>query len=41
MPKEKNSLSKEEIFYSVPDLEVDREYRKEGGVTKETTGSTT
>ena len=41
MPKEKNSLSKEEIFYSAPDLEVGREYRKEEGVIKETPRSPT
>jgi hypothetical protein len=41
MPKENNSLSKEEIFYSAPHLEVGRKYRKEEGVIKETPGSLT
>jgi len=40
MSKEKNSLSREEIFYSGPDLEVGRKYRKEGSI-KETPGSPT
>jgi hypothetical protein len=34
MPKEKHSLPKEEIFYSAPELEVDREYSEEEGVLK-------
>jgi hypothetical protein len=30
----RNSLSKEEITYSAPELEVGREYREGGGVIK-------
>jgi hypothetical protein len=37
---QRNSLSKEEISYSAPELEVGREYREEG-VIKETPGSQT
>jgi hypothetical protein len=39
MSKEKYSLSKEEIFYSAPELDVGREHREEGEVLKETPGS--
>ena len=38
---QRNSLSKEEIFYNVPELEVGREYRQEEGIIKETPGSPT
>jgi hypothetical protein len=38
IPNEKNSLSKEEIFYRAPELEVGREYTKHEGVIKETPG---
>ena len=37
----RNSLSKEEISYSAPELEVGSEYREEEGVLKETPGSPT
>jgi hypothetical protein len=37
----RNSLSNEEISYSAPELEVDREYREEEGVIKETPASPT
>jgi len=37
----RNSLSKEEISYVAPELEVGTEYREEEGVIKETRGSPT
>jgi hypothetical protein len=37
----RNSLSKEEISYSAPELEIGREYREEEGFLKETPGSPT
>jgi hypothetical protein len=39
MIKEKHSLSKEEIFYSVPESEVGRGFSDEEGVSKETPDS--
>ena len=39
MTKEKHCLSKEEIFYRAPELEVGCEYSEEEGVFKETPGS--
>jgi hypothetical protein len=39
MTEEKHSLSKEEIFYSAPELEVGRGFSNEEGVSKETPGS--